>query len=126
MKKLRLPKRTSPLEKAFELAMQTWHPAMLQGMEREYLFARDLGRRFRADFCWPIEMLIVECDGGQWAPGGGRHNTDRDREKLNIAAQLGYKVFRFSAKQLHDSRKCVDEVNDTLFDIQIANTLKHQ
>jgi hypothetical protein len=44
----------------------------------------------------------VEVDGGQFAPLGGRHNGDKDREKLNTAAALGWRVLRFSPRMLTD------------------------
>ncbi len=67
---------------------------------REWRF--DAVRRWRFDAAWPERMLAVECDGGQWKPGGGRHNTDADREKLNAAAVLGWRVLRFSGDQVRD------------------------
>jgi len=51
----------------------------------------------------------VEIDGGQWAPMGGRHNTDADREKLNAAAALGWRVMRFSSSMLSNDPTAVVE-----------------
>ena len=68
----------------------------------EYMFAASIGRRWRFDFAWPDALVAVEVDGGQWAPRGGRHNTDRDRDKLNHAAALGWRVMRFSGAMLRD------------------------
>jgi very-short-patch-repair endonuclease len=59
-------------------------------------------RRWRFDFAWLSERVAVEIDGGQWRAGGGRHNTDSDREKLNTAAALGWCVLRFSHSALRD------------------------
>ena len=70
------------------------------GYEREYRFYSK--RRWRLDFAWPEEMVAVECDGGQWKSGGGRHNTDADREKLNTAASMGWLVLRLSGKAIRD------------------------
>ena len=43
------------------------------------------------------------------AAGGGRHNTDRDREKLNTAAALGWRVLRFSHTALEtDPAGCIE------------------
>lgn len=65
-------------------------------------------RKFRADFAFPEAMLIVEVDGGQWLPNGGRHNRDSDREKLNLAALHGWRVMRFSTQQLdNDPEACI-------------------
>lgn len=66
----------------------------------EYRFAQALGRRYRFDYALPAAKVAVEVDGGQWAAGGGRHAKDGDREKLNLAASLGWCVFRFSPRML--------------------------
>ncbi len=64
--------------------------------EREYRFAPP--RRWRADIAFVAEKVIVECDGGSWT--GGRHTTgsgfEKDCEKLNEAAVLGWLVLRFT------------------------------
>lgn len=59
-------------------------------------------RRFRFDWAWPDPAikLAVEIDGGRWAPGGGKHGSDADRSKLNLAARMGWRVFRFAPGQL--------------------------
>lgn len=59
-------------------------------------------RKFRFDWAWPDRLVAVEVDGGGWLPRGGRHAGDGDREKLNIAAQLGWRVLRYSPKMLSD------------------------
>jgi len=66
--------------------------------EREYLFAKP--RRFRFDFAWPNKPIgiAVEIEGGTWS--AGRHNRGsgfvNDCRKYNLAAHLGWKVFRFT------------------------------
>lgn len=67
---------------------------------REYRF-HDV-RKWRFDFAFVAQLVAVEIDGGQYAKFGGRHSTDADRDKLNHAAALGWRVFRFSPKQLRD------------------------
>ena len=73
---------------------------------REYKFATSIGRKWRFDFAWPNKPgtggVCVEVDGGQWTPHGGRHATDADRDKLNHAAAMGWRVLRFSGSMLHD------------------------
>ena len=68
--------------------------------EREYKFCA--WRKWRADFAYPDYKLLVEVDGGQWKPGGGRHGGDADRAKTNTAACLGYRVLHFSPAMLND------------------------
>jgi hypothetical protein len=52
---------------------------------------------FEVDFCWPEERLIVETDGG-------RHRTaaafERDRARDALLTALGWRVMRFTAKQV--------------------------
>jgi hypothetical protein len=57
-------------------------------------------RLWRFDLAWPAVRLACEVDGGQFMAGGGRHNTDADREKINHAAALGWRVLRFSPQQI--------------------------
>lgn len=57
-------------------------------------------RKWRFDRAWPAYLVAVEIDGGQWLKRGGRHNTDKDRWKLNEAAALGWRVLRFSGTML--------------------------
>lgn len=82
------------------------------------------GRQYRADFCFPEAMLMIEVEGGTQmtrtnAKGqtmvGGRHNTDEDRYKYNLAARHGWRVMRFSTQQLiRDPKSCVDLVLQAL------------
>lgn len=59
-------------------------------------------RKWRADYCWPDQRIIVEIDGGIWT--GGRHSGGtgqlRDMEKLNAAALLGFLVLRYTPQQM--------------------------
>jgi very-short-patch-repair endonuclease len=61
----------------------------------EYRFSE--ARRWRFDWAWPERKIAVEEDGGVWVQG--RHTRGagylKDMEKLNAAAELGYRVFRF-------------------------------
>lgn len=68
-------------------------------------------RRWRFDYAWPAARLAVEIDGGQWLAGGGRHNGDADRQKLNTASAAGWRVLRFSHTALaNDPAGCVNLV----------------
>jgi len=86
-------------------------PGDLPGPVPEYRFHPV--RRWRFDFAWPAERggLALEVDGGQWMAGGGRHNGDKDREKLNVAACLGWRVLRVTPRDLEtDPAGCVELV----------------
>jgi very-short-patch-repair endonuclease len=77
--------------------------------EAEYKFHAT--RKFRFDFAWPEHRLALEVDGGQFAPGGGRHAKDTDRAKLNLAAILGWRVMRYSPQMLlEDPAACIVQV----------------
>lgn len=91
---LPVPAHPSALEAAF--AAQLVH-AGLPAPTPQHRFA--LPRRFAFDFAWPDRLVAVELDGGTWS--GGRHTRgagfERDAEKLNLAAILGWTVLRFTA-----------------------------
>lgn len=76
--------------------------AKLPTPEREYHFAP--GRKYRADFAYPDAKLLIEVEGGTWI--NGRHNRgigfERDCEKYNLAALLGFRVVRFTTTMVSD------------------------
>lgn len=63
-------------------------------------------RKFRFDFAFPSRMVAVEVERGTWT--GGRHVTpsgfQKDVEKYNLAASLGWRVFRFTGDMVKDGR----------------------
>lgn len=71
--------------------------------QREYLFARVLGRKWRFDFAWPERLVAVELEGLTHGEGG-RHQRVAgfavDCEKYNSAVMLGWRVLRFTARDL--------------------------
>lgn len=72
--------------------------------EREFPFAKP--RRWRFDFAWPAKRVAVEIEGGTWIQG--RHNRgssiEKDLEKYNTAALLGWKVLRFTTAMVKSGR----------------------
>lgn len=97
---------------SLRLALRLFAPRLLESedLRREYYFAKP--RLWRFDWAWvrSIAPLAVEIDGGRWAPGGGRHAGDEDREKLNVAAILGWRVLRFSPQQVEREPERVVQV----------------
>jgi very-short-patch-repair endonuclease len=80
---------------------------LLPVITRKFLFAKQpLGRRWEADFAYPDLKLLIEIDGGVWRRGGGAHshpsNIQRDMEKSNDAALLGYRQLRFTSDQVRN------------------------
>lgn len=69
---------------------------------REFRFAPP--RLFRFDFAWPATGLAIEAEGGIWIQGG--HNRGvafaDDVDKYNLAALNGWRVFRFTERQVRD------------------------
>jgi len=94
-----LRNRGSVLE---ELLAAQIHLAGLPEPVREYRFCPS--RRFRADFAWPERRLLCEVDGGTWV--NGRHSRgagfEKDCEKMNLAAQGGWLVVRFTGGMVND------------------------
>lgn len=74
--------------------------------EREYAFIE--GRRFRADYAWPAQKVIVERMGGIWAKDGSRAKRAhamplkilRDYEKANLAQLAGWTYLQYTPEQL--------------------------
>ena len=106
------PAAQSTGEAAFRVILLSTAPDLIPGCVREYYFHPERG--WRLDYAWPAARLAVEVDGGQWAPGGGRHATDKDRDKLNHAAALGWRVLRFSPAMLDNPAACVALVEAAL------------
>ena len=75
------------------------HGADLPPALPEYEFAAPW-RAWRFDYAWPHARVAVELDGMAWQAGGGHHNTDGDRLKMNSAAALGWRALRFTSKAL--------------------------
>lgn len=69
----------------------------------EYSFASP-ARKWRADYCWPHERLILEVDGGLWVDGRHSRGAGRiaDMEKLSEAAIMGYRVIYCTPTELHN------------------------
>ena len=103
------PRQPSPLElRLLVLIRASGFPEPVT----EHPFAKHIGRRWRFDFAWPDRLLAVEVDGGAWVPGGGRHTRGAgfaaDHDKFNRAMLLGWRVLRFTSRQLADGSALAD------------------
>jgi len=94
---------SKPKAAALTAAMPTLYPLVLlcqaHGLplpQPEYNFSPTRGWRF--DYAWIDRKIAVEVEGGIWRRGGGAHshpqNIERDIEKYNAAAVLGWRVLR--------------------------------
>lgn len=81
--------------------------------QTEVVFAP--GRKFRADYLFPQQKVIVEQNGGIWTKGG--HSSGRgllrDYEKLNLAQMLGFRYFVFTPQQL-ESGEAIEQLKAVL------------
>lgn len=88
------PKPVSALEEALLLQIKV---AQLPKPVREFRFCE--ARRWRADFAWPEQKVLVEVEGGIYSQG--RHTRaagyTADAEKYNEAQLLGFVVLRFTS-----------------------------
>jgi len=89
------------------------HAHKLPAPEREFAFHPE--RKWRFDFAWPSFWIAVELDGG--TRSGGRHvrgqGFEHDAEKMNAAAGLGWKVFRYTSAMVR-SGHAITEVRVSL------------
>lgn len=78
----------------------------------EYPFSAVIGRKHRFDVAFPFHKIAVEIEGNAWnVKGGGKHMQDADLEKYNIAALLGWRVFRYSPAMLENNPAgCIEQV----------------
>jgi very-short-patch-repair endonuclease len=74
--------------------------------EREFLFAKPIGRKWRADYCYPEHKLLIECEGGTWGKKKSRHTTgsgfQSDSIKYGEAAVLGFRLIRLTSTMVKD------------------------
>lgn len=88
---------TSALENLFAFQLDA---AGLTGYVREYQAIP--GRKFRFDFAFVRERLLVEINGGTY--NGGAHGRgvgiNRDYEKGNLAVVNNWRVLSFDTKQV--------------------------
>lgn len=77
----------------------------------EYPFSKVIGRKHCFDCAFPQYRIGVEVDGGTFLRHGGRHNSESDMEKRNIAASLRWLVFHFTPGMIKkDPAGCVEMV----------------
>ena len=81
--------------------------------ESEYMFAKEIGRKWRADFAYTSIRLLVEIEGGEWVNGRHNRNLRGDAEKYNSAVLLGWRVLRFTGSMLK-SGQAIDTMERVL------------
>jgi len=83
---------TSPVEDALEAHLKT---LAIPPFVREHEFHPT--RSWSFDFAWPELFVALEVEGGNYGRHQRREGFDRDCEKYNAAAVLGWSVLRFSS-----------------------------
>lgn len=95
----------------------------IPGITQEFKFHPK--RKFRADYAIPDKMILIEYDG--LMSSKSRHTTvsgfTRDCEKMNLAAQLGYRVFRYTALNYAN---VVGDLNEIIIQNQNQNNGRNQ
>ena len=75
------------------------------------------GRKFRFDFAWVEQKLLVEVQGAIWKGGEGGHSSGvgimRDHEKNNLAVINGYRVLYVNGNTIR-SGEAVTEIETAL------------
>ncbi len=76
----------------------------LPPVTEQFEFAKPMGRKFKADFCFEPWKLIIEVNGGVWLKGGGAHSRpakiEGDMERQQYAVRMGYFVLPFTPAQV--------------------------
>jgi hypothetical protein len=84
------------------MIMQLLEKATGCKVECEYKFHPK--RKWMFDYCIPEKMIAIEIEGGAFTQG--RHTRGvgfiNDMEKYNNAVLLGYKLLRFTPKQMKE------------------------
>ena len=104
-----LERKTETSDEKLWYWIRCLYPNLTKILVREHRFCE---RKFRFDFAFVDEKIAIECDGGthliktkagKLVPG--RHSSDKDYEKRNIAA--------FTSKQIkNDPKGCVDTIKE--------------
>jgi hypothetical protein len=101
-------RRAKPARKVKDYKAIFLHQLDLAGLpqpDREVYFA--LPRKWRADFCFRREMVIVEYQGifgGPNASHASLGGLKRDYEKFTEASLLGYVLILITAESVNDGR----------------------
>jgi very-short-patch-repair endonuclease len=101
----------STLEQTFVHYLSFLAPDLKAGMVEQYRIAP--GRRYRLDAAWPDKKIGVELEGGLYS--GGAHSRpvgiQRDIHKHNFAVMNGWRVLRFSTRDIEDDPEiCIAQI----------------
>jgi very-short-patch-repair endonuclease len=104
---------TSGKDKLSQQFVRLWELCRGPALVTELRFHPD--RRWRFDFAHEASKVAIEINGGIWSNGRHVRGTGylRDREKINAAQALGWKVFELGTGQVTlDNVQLIIEVID--------------
>lgn len=81
----------------------------IPGAEAANEFAFDETRKWRFDFAWPSQKVAVEIDGFGYGHQA-QQNIAAGHEKQNAAIEQGWRVLRFTSRQLGSKQGVSDAV----------------
>jgi very-short-patch-repair endonuclease len=89
----------SQRERLEEMLWNRIQDALLPLPVRQFHWAKP-ERKYRSDFAYPQDRILIEVQGGIWAKNPGRHNRgsgyQSDSARDNLAALKGWKLLRFT------------------------------
>lgn len=109
------PRRASAVGSELEISLMLQMEAHgIKGFTIEHKFHPT--RRWRFDFAYLKSKIAIEVEGGTWTKG--RHTTgsgfEKDCEKYNEAALLGWKVFRFTGSMVKNGQ-AIKTIREALY-----------
>lgn len=97
-----MPRKTDAADKVLASLAIWWSGSYWPLPKREHRVCPH--RNWRFDLAWPALKCAVEVHGGVHT--GGRHvrgkGFERDREKVNVATLLGWRVLEFSTAEMFE------------------------
>jgi very-short-patch-repair endonuclease len=98
----------SPAKEYLGYNLLMWCNEHAVTLQEEYKFHPD--RKFRFDWCIESLKLAIEYEGQLVGQGAHQHfnRFNSDIEKYNLAANLGWKVLRFSFQNYRTLVQCLD------------------
>lgn len=99
-------------DKKFSYIFEEAYPVMWGSCEPEYEFSDD--RKWRIDFAWPGPKVGVEVDGFGFGHQAISALTE-NHVKQNAAVEDGWKILRYTSKQLGSLQGIKDAVDQVAY-----------
>lgn len=105
--KVKMPSLKQAQNKKWEdlLAFHLQSAGLGSLFQREHVIV-ELGRKWRFDFCDPVNKICIEVQGGIWSKGKTGHSSgsgiNKDHDKYNSAQFHGYRVFQVTSDTIRD------------------------